>query len=156
MKTAASTGTEIHINPARPGDVPAIAALLQAAQLPYEDFAPHLAHFLVARDAGGAVIGAVGAEVNGSDALLRSLVVAPGLRGHGLGAWLVQALEADAANWGVQRWWLLTTTAESFFRKRGFAVTPRSAAPVAIAATEEFRGLCPSVAVCLSRERRVR
>ena len=56
--------------------------------------------------------------------------------------------------WGVQRWWLLTTTAEVFFKKRGFVVTPRGGVPTAIAATAEFRGLCPSVAVCLSRERR--
>ncbi len=51
-------------------DEPGIAGLLRAAELPCEDFAPHLAHFRVARDAGGAVVGAIGAEVKGADALL--------------------------------------------------------------------------------------
>jgi amino-acid N-acetyltransferase len=128
-------------------------ALLREAGLPHEDFAKHLERFVVARRSG-ALVGAVGAEVCGPDALLRSLVVAPGQRGAGLGDALVQRLEAEAAGWGVTRWWLLTTTAEAFFVKRGFRATARSEAPERIAATEEFRGLCPSVAVCLSRERR--
>ncbi|HEY0945351.1 MAG TPA: arsenic resistance N-acetyltransferase ArsN2 [Opitutaceae bacterium] len=156
MSPVTARELDLAITPAQPGEVPSIAALLQAAQLPHEDFAPHLAHFLVARDAGGAVVGAIGAEVHGRDALLRSLVVAPPFRKHGLGAGLVRSLEAAAADWGVQHWWLLTTTAETFFKKRGFVVTPRQAAPAVIAATAEFRGLCPSVAVCLSRERRSR
>ena len=86
--------------------------------------------------------------------MLRSLVVAEAWRGRGLGDALVRRLEAAAQAWGVRRWWLLTTTAEAFFLKRGFRLTPRAEAPAAIAATAEFRGLCPSIAVCLSRERR--
>ncbi len=138
---------------ADPADEAAIARLLLAANLPGEDFARHLAHFLVARR-NGEVVGAIGAEVCGDDALLRSLVVAPEERGTGLGGELVRRLESAAAAWGVRRWWLLTTTAEAFFLKRGFEVTPRAAVPAAIAATREFTGLCPSVAACLSRERR--
>lgn len=145
--------SRVTIEPATAGDAPAIAALLREAGLPDQDFAPHLAHFLVARR-GGVVVGAVGAEVCGRNALLRSLVVAPVLRGSGWGEALLTQLEKSAVDWGVQRWWLLTTTAESFFLKRGFRHTPRAAAPIGIAGTEEFRGLCPSVAVCLSRERR--
>lgn len=143
----------VTLGPAQPTDVAAIAALLHEAGLPHADFAAHLAHFLVARD-GDAVVGAIGAEVAGADGLLRSLVVAPAWRGAGLGDRLVHELEQRAGAWGLQRWWLLTTTAEAFFQRRGFQVTPRKAAPAGIAATAEFQGLCPSVAVCLSRERR--
>lgn len=150
---ARSAAWEIPIAPPAPADAPAMAELLRAADLPHEDFAPHLAHFLVARQ-NGKIVGAIGAEVCGADALLRSLVVAPVLRGAGLGGELVRRLEAAAGAWGVQRWWLLTTTAETFFKKRGFHSTPRSEAPPAIAATAEFRELCPSIAACLSRERR--
>lgn len=154
VKTAADSATgPVVLERATAGDEPLIAALLQQAGLPHEDFAPHLGHFIVARRSG-VLVGAVGAEVCGPDALLRSLVVAPGQRGAGLGDALLRRLEAEAAAWGVTRWWLLTTTAEAFFRKRGFRTTARSEAPERIAATEEFRGLCPSVAVCLSRERR--
>jgi N-acetylglutamate synthase-like GNAT family acetyltransferase len=144
---------EIVIEAATPADVRAIAMLLREAELPSEDFAGHLDWFLVARSSGE-LVGAIGAEVSGGDALLRSLVVAPAARGAGVGGALVRRLEAAAGEWGVRRWWLLTTTAEAFFRKRGFEVTPRSAAPPAIAATKEFAELCPSVATCLSRERR--
>jgi N-acetylglutamate synthase-like GNAT family acetyltransferase len=152
--TAADTATgPVVLERAKPGDAPTIAALLREAGLPHEDFAKHLAHFVVARR-GGVLVGAVGAEVCGPDALLRSLVVARGQRGAGLGDALMRRLEVEAATWGVTRWWLLTTTAEAFFVKRGFRTTARSEAPERITATEEFRGLCPSVAVCLSRERR--
>lgn len=150
-RDASGRPTEIRIEPAKTGDAKAIAALLKAAGLPHEDFTRHLAHFLVARRAGE-VVGAIGAEVCGDDALLRSLVVAPELRRAGLGGELVRRLEATGRVWGVKRWWLLTTTAEAFFVKRGFRSTPRSTAPAGIAATEEFRGLCPSSATCLSRE----
>jgi N-acetylglutamate synthase-like GNAT family acetyltransferase len=146
-------GSAPNIEAATPADAPAIAALLRAAGLPHEDFAPQVANFLVARR-DGEIVGAIGAEVGGTDALLRSLVVAPEWRGAGLGGELVRQLERAAGEWGVRRWWLLTTTAESFFVKRGFRATPRADAPAAVAGTAEFRGLCPSVAVCLSRERR--
>jgi amino-acid N-acetyltransferase len=141
------------IEPARAEDVPAIARLLRGADLPSEDFARHVAHFLAARRDGD-IVGAIGAEIYGGEGLLRSLVIRAEVRRAGLGDRLVREIERAAANWGVRRWWLLTTTAEGFFAKQGFRVTPRAAAPEAIAGTEEFRGLCPSSAVCLSRERR--
>ena len=145
---------EVPVLPATPGDVPAIAALLREAELPQEDIAPHLARFLVARS-GGTVIGAVGAEVIGADALLRSLVVAPPHRGSGLGGRLVDELERVAGGWGVQRWWLLTLTAEKFFSGRGFRVAARSEAPAAMQRTGQFSGGCGCAAICLTRERRM-
>jgi N-acetylglutamate synthase-like GNAT family acetyltransferase len=141
------------IEAARAADVAAIAALLRAADLPHEDFAPHLAHFLVARDSRGTVIGAVGAEVHAPEALLRSLVVAEEARGQGLGDTLVEALAAAAESWGVQRWWLLTTTAERFFAARSFSRAERASAPAAIRASGQFRGGCGGSAVCLTRAR---
>ncbi len=153
-RSAGATPGAVSIGPARAADAGAIAALLRAAELPAEDFAAHLAHFLVARDARGVVIGAVGAEVYGSDALLRSLVVAPAQRGAGLGDALVRGLEAAAGDWGVTRWWLLTTTVEKFFAARGFVVAARAEAPAAIRATGQFSGGCCAAAVCLTRERR--
>jgi amino-acid N-acetyltransferase len=147
------TMPEVTIAAAASDDAAALAHLLRAADLPAEDFAPHLSHFLVARQ-GNRLIGTVGAEVYGEVALLRSLVVAPEYRGRGLGAMLLRRLEQAAGAWGVRRWWLLTTTAEAFFLQHGFKVTARDAAPAAIAATTEFQELCPATAVCLSRERR--
>lgn len=97
------------------------------------------------------VVGAVGYERHGNDALLRSLVVAPARRGTGLGDTLVQQLAEVAAADGVGQFYLLTTTAEKFFAACGFRVIARDRVPPAIAATEEFRRLCPASAVCLAR-----
>ena len=140
------------ITPAAAPDGPAIAAMLRAAKLPPEDFAAHLGHFLVAR-VGETVVGAIGLEVCAPDGLLRSLVVAPAYRGGGLGGELVRRLERAAAGWGVERFWLLTTTAETFFARRGFRVTPRGEVPAEIAATHEFKSLCPATAICMARAR---
>jgi amino-acid N-acetyltransferase len=140
------------ITPAALADGPAIAALLRAAELPHEDIALHLGHFLVARQ-GSAIVGAIGLEVYAPDGLLRSLVVAPAHRGHGLGDGLVRRLERAAADRGVERFWLLTTTAKTFFARRGFRVTPRADAPAEITATHEFKSLCPSTAICMTRAR---
>ena len=143
------------IEAARTKDGPAIGALLREAGLPHDDFAAHLGRFLVARDETGVVIGAVGAEVMPPDALLRSLVVAPAWRGIGLGDELVRRIDAAAADWGVQRWWLLTNSAEVFLASRGFVAMRRDEAPGAIRATGQFRGGCDRTAVCMTRARKV-
>ena len=144
---------EIEIGPPTRADLPAIAALLRAAELPHEDIGPHVANFLVARR-GSEIVGAVGAELGGADALLRSLVVAPAVRGAGLGSRLVAELERAARGLGVERWWLLTTTAEKFFAARGFRVAARGEAPEAIRRTGQFNGGCCRAAVSLTRERK--
>jgi amino-acid N-acetyltransferase len=143
-------GSSSIIEPAQPADVTAVGTLLRLAGLPREDFAAHLTHFLVAREAG-AVVGAVGLERYGPDALLRSLVVAPARRSCGLGNRLVQSLTDFADRVGVKDFYLLTTTAGVFFAARGFRACRREDVPAAIAATEEFRTLCPASAVCLAR-----
>ncbi|MBI2516605.1 MAG: GNAT family N-acetyltransferase [Opitutae bacterium] len=148
METARDT---ITITPARPADEPAIRALLQAADLPHEDFAAHLAYFLVARQ-DGTVVGAVGFELHDRDALLRSLVVAPVRRGAGLGDRLVHELITAARRACVARLYLLTTTAENFFARRGFKRIAREHVPAAVAVTPEFLSLCPASAVCLTKD----
>ena len=148
MKTEA---IPIEFSAATQKDVPAITALLCEASLPHGDFADHLDHFLAAHR-GSEIVGAIGFELHGADALLRSLVVAPALRGGGLGGRLVEQLTAVAVAQGVKRFYLLTTTAESFFAKRGFRRTARQMVPAGIAATKEFHSLCPMSAVCMTSE----
>lgn len=144
---------EIVIEPARASDAAALAALLRASGLPHENVGPHLRHFLVARR-DGELVGTIGAEVHVPDALLRSLAVAPSSRGSGLGRELVRRLEAVAGEWGVERWWLLTTTAEAFFARGGFSVAARSTAPETIRRTGQFTGGCSCSALCMTRARK--
>ncbi|HEX2076544.1 MAG TPA: arsenic resistance N-acetyltransferase ArsN2 [Longimicrobium sp.] len=137
--------------PARPADFDAIVTLLGDASLPHEDLTPgHLKHFLVLRDGDG-IAGVVGMEVADDAGLLRSLAVPEARRGGGLASRLVDALEAHARAAGIRTLYLLTTTAEGFFARRGYVRADRAAVPEAIAATAEFRSICPSTAACMAK-----
>lgn len=122
----------------------AVVSLLEANGLPAADLtAAHMRHFFYA-GAADKPQGLVGIEVHDADALLRSLVVASGLRSTGLGSALVLRAEAHAREQGVRAIYLLTTTAEPFFARRGYAALERAAAPAGIRATSEFADLCPA------------
>jgi amino-acid N-acetyltransferase len=148
-----SVETVVHL--ATSTERPAVRSLLAEAGLPVEDLdrAPEPT-FWVARDDAGRPIGAVGLERHGDVGLLRSLVVMPGRRRHGLGRTLVRTLEEHASATGVAQLVLLTETAETFFRRLGYAVIDRGTAPSAVAASAEFRTLCPSTAVCMTKRLR--
>jgi amino-acid N-acetyltransferase len=135
----------------RPEDLPIVRALLQEAGLPNQDITTeHLSDFLVA--AGGqSVLGVVGLERYGENALLRSLVVRPESRFTGLGKQLADTIEEHARRTGVETLYLLTTTAADFFARRGYEVIERRAAPPELQKTTEFSSLCPSQAVCMRR-----
>lgn len=140
--------TDVMLQPARPGDWPEVAALLQAAGLPRAGAADHLDRFVVARR-GGSVIGVAGLEVHGDEGLLRSVVVADHERGGGLGRRLVAVVIAAARQRGLRGLTLLTETAPAFFPRFGFVPIERQAVPEAVRASAEFQGACPDSAVAL-------
>jgi amino-acid N-acetyltransferase len=122
---------------------PAVKNLLSASGLPIADIsAPHLHHFF-GFASGGELLGIVGLELYGEVALLRSLAVAAERRGSGLGSQLVEHAERYARDREVKSLYLLTTTAEAFFLRRGYTRVPREKAPEAIRNTKEFGGICP-------------
>jgi amino-acid N-acetyltransferase len=132
-------------------DLTEIRALLELSGLPGGDLTPaHLDAFWIRRDATG-IVGVVGLEPRGRAALVRSLAVRADGRGQGLGAALLAHAESQAGALGVETLYLLTTTADRFFAARGYAVTPREAAPPEIQATAEFAGLCSSSALCMTK-----
>ena len=135
---------------ARP-DPATVRALLAAAGLPVADLpAAHLDDFWGCRE-GTALIGVIGLETYGAVALLRSLAVAPDRQGRGLGAALLAHAERAARQRGITALYLLTTTAEAFFARRGYVRIPREAAPPALHRTAEFAALCPASAACLRK-----
>lgn len=139
----------MRVEQARRSDLAGIRWLLSYEQLPASDLTEAaLERFLVCRDEKG-VVGAAGLEIFENVALLRSLVVDRDLRGEGLGVQLTAAAEALAHRLGVNAIYLLTTTAEEFFRRRGYRIIARSEAPAAIQNTTEFSQLCPSTAVLM-------
>jgi amino-acid N-acetyltransferase len=126
-------------------------ALLQAQGLPVSDITgAHLEHFFFV-GSDGSPTGLVGLELYGTDALLRSLVVAEDSRGKGLGSILTDHAERYAASKGVRAIYLLTTTSEAFFRRLGYERIERSAAPPSIERTREFAGLCPASSAFMSK-----
>ena len=134
---------------ARPTHEAAIKVLLAECKLPYDDITPqHLKHYLTLWD-DNRMVGVVGLEIFGDQALLRSLAVAPAERGQGYASRLVNEIEAYARGQNIKALYLLTTTAEGFFAQRGYGITDRGAVPAAIAATTEFQSLCPDGAVCM-------
>jgi amino-acid N-acetyltransferase len=135
---------------ASPQDLQAVTRLLDANGLPSADIARHLHACLVAR-AGHEIVGVVGLEVYGARALLRSLCVEAAHRRHAVAATLCDHIETLAHSLGVTELYLLTTTAEGYFARRGYRTVPRDTVPPEIAATEQFRALCPSTAICMSR-----
>ncbi len=119
-------------------------ALLQAQGLPVSDITDeHLEHFFFV-GSDGSPTGLVGLELYGTDALLRSLVVAENVRSKGLGSALIDHAEQYAASKSVRSIYLLTTTAEAFFKRLGYERIERSKAPPTIERTREFAGLCPA------------
>jgi amino-acid N-acetyltransferase len=139
---------EIVFRRATPGDESALKALLAEAGLPSQDVGHAEQEFIVALD-DGVLIGSVGLERYGGAALLRSLAVKGGLRGRRLGSELYDRIVEHARRGGVTVTYLLTTTAEQFFRARGFERIDRAAVPDALRATAEFKSLCPATAVCM-------
>lgn len=118
--------------------------LLESAGLPTSDLdGAQLRHFFFIGTAADP-IGLVGLELCGEHALLRSLVVAPSGRTGGAGTALVGHAEAHARSQGVRDVYLLTTTAEDFFRRRGYVRIGREAAPEPIRSTREFADICPT------------
>jgi amino-acid N-acetyltransferase len=142
---------EIVFSFAEPAEEEAIRKLLIDTDLPAEDFAKHLQHFLVAKR-NSTLIGVIGLEPYGEFGLLRSLAVAPPYRGQGLGKELCERMFSYAHELGIKELYLLTTTAEKFFPKLGFNPIDRDNIPAPIQATEEFSSICPSTAVCMAKK----
>jgi amino-acid N-acetyltransferase len=145
-----TTRRAVEVRAASAEDLGTVQALLDASGLPSADVAEHFKHFVVARD-GDWLVGVAGMEQYGEAALLRSVCVAEGARGTGLGRALCDEMERRAAARGVGALYLLTTTAQAFFEARHFDVIDRAEAPEVIRGTAEFRSLCPATAICMRK-----
>jgi amino-acid N-acetyltransferase len=126
--------------------------LLAGANLPVSDLTDeYLEHFFFTGP-DSSPTGLVGLEIYGTDALLRSLVVRAPARDAGLGSLLVKHAENYARSNQVHAIYLLTTTAESFFERRGYRRINRAQAPPSIQSTREFATLCPASSALLIKQ----
>lgn len=126
--------------------------LLADAQLPTADVTDDLLDNFFFAGSSNDPVGIVGLELEPPYALLRSLVVDASSRSSGLGSELFSTAEQHARAMGVRTIYLLTTTAESFFAKRGFRHASRNEAPAFIRLSAEFSGLCPASAAFMAKQ----
>ncbi|MCI0417048.1 arsenic resistance N-acetyltransferase ArsN2 [bacterium] len=143
--------SKLSVRFAKPEDFEDIRNLLKSTQLPFEDVETGNGHFLLAKREDQ-LVGCVGLQIYGDDGLLRSLVVNENERSQGLGKVLTQEILEYALRLNLRKIYLLTTTADGFFAKRGFVRTDRTSVPDTIRSTKEFSSLCPSTAVFMSKE----
>ena len=136
------------VRQATPRDLDRIKELLESASLPTLGVTEHAQHFLVA-EKDETIVGAIGLEVYGDTALLRSAVVDPNLQNKGVGGLLYTHNLEQARKLGVRRLILLTNTAEEYFARKGFKKIEQKSVTGPITASVEFTGACPSHAACM-------
>lgn len=151
---SSSTGGDpcVRLRPAAAGDREAVERLLTGAALPLAGVTDWMDRFWLAETSeGDEMIGVAGIELYERVALLRSVAIAPEWRGRGVAKLLSDtALEAARAA-GAREVYLLTTTAEPYFARLGFACVEREAAPEGLQESAEFCGACPASAVLMRR-----
>jgi amino-acid N-acetyltransferase len=140
----------MRIDRAEAGDIPAVEALLSGVGLPLEGAREAFASGVVARD-GDRILGAAAIERFGDAGLLRSVVVAPDQRGHGLGTSIVAAAEKVAGDAGIRELYLLTETAVDWFPRLGYEVIARAEAGAAVGDSIEFTTVCRDTGVSMRR-----
>jgi amino-acid N-acetyltransferase len=140
--------SEIEFAGATEKDLPSIKQLLIASELPTVGVDEHWKTFVVARD-GGEIVACGGSEAYPVAALIRSVAVRADYRGRGLGRRIVRQLLDRLASRGIREFYLLTTTAEAYFRKRGFKTIERDEVHPQLLASRELQDACPSTAVCM-------
>jgi amino-acid N-acetyltransferase len=141
----------VALRPATAADLPDVLDLLERAGLPTQGVDPDaLTNFVIAEHEGRPV-GVVGVELYRDSALLRSAAVDEGWRGSGVGGALVDRALALTRQRGIRDVFLLTTTAEDYFPRFGFACIARESVPEAVQASAEFQCACPSSAVAMRK-----
>ncbi|MBW9091901.1 GNAT family N-acetyltransferase [Rhizobium wenxiniae] len=124
---------------------------LRAADLPTDDIEDDGRAFFEAVSGDGQTIGYSGLERCDGDYLLRSVVVLPTYRGHGLGQAIVEATLRNVGSGGDI--FLATTSAKLFFSSIGFSEVPRTEVPAAVLATRQLSSICPSSATIMKLNR---
>jgi amino-acid N-acetyltransferase len=142
---------EIEILPAESNHRAAITALLQFEKLPVEDLPAVLNDFFTAAD-GNEVIGVAGLELYEGFGLLRSVVVQASYRNRAIAGKLVKAVEERAAALNLESIYLLTETAEAYFKGKGYTVTGRENVPEPVKRSSEFSHACPVTAIVMFKQ----
>ena len=144
---------DFQMRAASDSDRDAVSALLSDSKLATLDSSSQFGpQYVVANDSKGRLVGVAGLEIYETDALLRSVAVAPSFRSRGLGGQLTR----DRLQWAVQHGastiYLLTTDASSYWQRHGFSEISREEAPSAIRSTSQWSGGCSASAIAMKKQ----
>ena len=142
---------ELVIKEANEKDLVLIKDILVKEALPTTDIVLDIVHIYMFYS-GKSLVGISGLENFKSTGLLRSVAVVDKFKKQGYGRKICVLTMKKAAEMGVKELYLLTLTAEPFFKSLGFEPIERSAAPKMIKSTSEFKTLCPESAVCMKKK----
>jgi len=133
-------------------DLPEINQLLKAADLPLVDPEEFTNYFYKSTDQENKVNSAIGLEIYENYGLLRSMVVDPNYRNKGIAGILIDQVVKSATDIGLHEIYLLTSTAEKYFLKKGFEVKNREHCPAEIKGSKEYSSICPSSSSLMSKK----
>ncbi|HEU4682502.1 MAG TPA: arsenic resistance N-acetyltransferase ArsN2 [Gemmatimonadales bacterium] len=152
MTTQIKNGQCVELRAAGAEDLPVVMTLLGKAKLPTAGVEDP-SHYIVA-ESEGRLVGVVGLEVYGDSALLRSTAVEQDWQRTGVGRVLVEKALELARDRGLNDVFLLTTTAEHYFPRFGFACVSRDSVAKGVQSSIEFREACPVSATVMRKSLR--
>ena len=133
-------------------DLPELQQLLTLNNLDSSDIASlECAEFLGIRRSGR-LVAAGGVQLFSKEALIRSIATHSDFQGKGLASDILDSLERLSQERGVTNLYLLTTTAEGYFKNNGYHRIERRFVPCSIASTSQFSSLCPDSAALMLKE----
>ncbi|MDQ3393272.1 MAG: arsenic resistance N-acetyltransferase ArsN2 [Bacteroidota bacterium] len=145
------TATEnLQLKHAKLEDLPLIKDLLLKENLPASDIVMDIIHIFLFYDKKN-LVGMTGLENFREHGLLRSVVVVDEFKGKGKGKTMCMLTMEKALEMGVEELYLLTETAEDFFKSQGFETVNKEEAPGFIKSTTEFKNLCPASAAFMRK-----
>ncbi len=125
-----------------------VKELLQESGLPVADLDEAAIQFFGIKE-NHKVVACGALEIYNSNAVLRSVAVRQTHQNQDYGKQIVRFLEKKARELGVGKLFLLTTTAENFFRKLEYISIQRDSCPPEIVSSAQFKDICPDSAICL-------
>lgn len=141
---------EIVVRKADENEYEEIIHLLSSNALPISDLYEKNIELYVGLS-NGKIVATVGIEYYGDCALLRSLSVKEDYKNKRIGETLLQFINDTCQRRAIQSLYLLTTTAEHYFKRFGFDVIARNDTPYVIQETREFCSICPSSAIIMRK-----
>jgi len=141
----------INYRQATDADFPEIINLLAECELPQSDVSAEKQNFIIA-EIDHKIVACAGFEAYNEKALFRSLAVKPLHRNMQIAQVLTQKVIESGEEQGISAFYLLTTTADSYFEKLGWSTIDRTKVPDVIRSTTEFSSICPSSAICMFYE----